>query len=222
MTISTLGKAVAASAAALIGFANAATLIPQGDTAFVNQSIGTALNGTDPNNAFPTIGDPLLSFGPSDAPDLSAATSILGDWLDVPPNFATGSGWSATEVAAPTNWTVGTEIAMVYAFDAAEDFTNAVASIGVDNGVFVWLNGSFIGGELAPGGAPVGEYSFSLGDIGMGTHYLAVLLEDHGGATGFNLEVTADAVRDMDPIPLPAGAVLFASGLALLRRGRRS
>lgn len=217
MKITNIVKSVAACAAATFGFAHAAVIIPAGDTAYVNQSIGNLLDGT--SAAFPTASDPSQTFGPTQAPDLSAAASVLGGWLGTPPDFSTGTGWSMGEVAVPTFWTVGTEIALVYEFTTAMNYVNVMASIGVDNGVFVWLDGNFIGGRMDPGGAPAGEYQFDLGSLSIGTHYLAILLEDHGGATGFNLAVNGDV--DMNPIPVPMGAVLFATGLAFFGLRRR-
>jgi hypothetical protein len=69
-----------------------------------------------------------------------------------------------------------------------------VAEFGVDNGMFVWLDGEFIGGALRPGGVVLGEHTFNLGDLGAGTHYLQLLLEDHGLTNGFAVRKTADEV----------------------------
>lgn len=211
-------KKIAAAVAAVFGLGvghAAVTVIPTGDTAFVNESIGTTLNGT--SIAFPTSGDPSLVFGPGDEPDLSAAAAILGDWLGTPPTLNMATGWSATETTVPSSWTVGTEIALVYEFEVTQSLTDVIASVGVDNGVFVWIDGVFVGGQMQPGTAIPGEYMFDLGSLGVGTHYLAFLLEDHGGATGFDLEVTAEVGQE---VPLPFGALLFGTGLVAFRLKR--
>ena len=67
-----------------------------------------------------------------------------------------------------------------------------VANFGVDNGIFVWLNGNYEFGALAGGGPVPGEYSINLGDLTAGTHYLQLLLEDHGGSNGYIVDITAN------------------------------
>ncbi|HEU4427555.1 MAG TPA: hypothetical protein VFT98_02280 [Myxococcota bacterium] len=41
-------------------------------------------------------------------------------------------------IAIPNQWTVNTEVAVIYQFDTLSA-TNVVARFGVDNGIFVWL-----------------------------------------------------------------------------------
>jgi len=184
-------------------------LADETDAAFVNNSIGTLLNGTSQVNNkqhFPIQTDPTNSFGPTEGPDLFAAESVLGDWLDPEnPDFST-SGWIFEE--NPTSdWQVGTELAVAYRFEV-ESAQNLVASVGVDNGVYVWLNGRFIGGELRPGFAVPGEHIFDLGDLDAGIHHVQFILEDHGVTNDFNLTITADAVI----LPEPSTCVLLTAG----------
>lgn len=198
--------------------AQAAVLVDGATTGFYNDGIATVLNGTDAFFVTPTGGDPTVTLGSGEEPDLSAAAAVLGDWL-VNPAAPSGSGWSATKVAIPGTWTVESETAIIYEIDGgATGLTGVNASIGVDNGILVWLNGTFIGGEQRAGGAPTGEYSFDLGDLGAGKNYLQLLREDHGGATGFNITVTGETTT---PVPLPAAGVLLVAGLGGLASLRR-
>ena len=83
------------------------------------------------------------------------------------------------------------------------------------NGEFLWLNGVFVFGALAPGGAGAGEYSFSLGNL-TATNYRQILREDQGGSTGWDTVVTAEEV------PEPRYLVLLAAGLLTIGlTGRR-
>ncbi len=52
------------------------------------------------------------------APDLSAASGPLGNWLTDPANL--NSNWNAL-ASIPNSWTVGTEVATIYQFDFAQD-----------------------------------------------------------------------------------------------------
>ena len=209
----------------MAGSATAATLIANTTLGYYNDGIGTDLDGTNPFGAtfmFPAAdvagGDPVLDFGPGDEPDLSTAATALGSWLTNP--AAPGGSWSATTMAIPTSWAINDETAIIYEIDGgAAGIDNVSASFGVDNGVFVWLNGTFLGGHLRPGGSTLGEFMLSLGNLGAGMNYLQVLREDHGGASGYSVLVTGDV--NMAPVPLPATGLLLIGGLALFAGHRR-
>ncbi|MFN3938565.1 MAG: VPLPA-CTERM sorting domain-containing protein [Gemmobacter sp.] len=219
---SALGLGIAAVPAA------AATIIDNTTHGLYNAGIGTVLDGTNPfggNFMFPLAnvagGDPSLDIPAANEPDLSAAAGALGNWLTNP--ASPGGSWSAGPVAIPLTWAVNTETAIIYALDAGPGklLKNVVATFGVDNGLFVWLNGVFQGGHLRPGGVVLGEFVVNLGDLGPGTHYLQLLREDHGGATGYAVSITADIAA----IPLPAAGWLLLAGLGGLvavRRRRRA
>ncbi len=205
--VATLAVAAAASQAAPV------TLIDGTTQGRYNSAIGTLLNGT--SSAFPTSGDPSLDF--TIAPDLSAAAAVLGNWLSTP--AAPGGSWSGLQ-AIPATWTVGTETAIIYAIDAGDGLDNVVASFGVDNGIFVWLDGVFLGGHMRPGGAVLGEFTRNIGALSAGTHYLQVLREDHGGATGYAVSVTGERLRI--PEPGTPGLLVLALAAASLMRHRRA
>ncbi|QRN93243.1 hypothetical protein JRI60_29055 [Archangium violaceum] len=165
------------------------TVLVNGSTpAYYNAALGTALDGTQPQ--FPLAngasGDPVIN--PAAEPNLSAVGSILGNWLSANP-LPLNPYWSAPTVI-PATWAVNTETAIVYTIDAGlTGMHDVVARFGVDNGVFVWLDGSYKFGALAPGSASTWEYTLPLGNLSPGRHYLQVLREDHGGGTGYYVEV---------------------------------
>ncbi|MFT5487396.1 MAG: hypothetical protein ACI9JL_004593 [Paracoccaceae bacterium] len=200
--------------------ANAVTLVTTSDPGFYNDSIGTVLNLTNGGEGgpFPVFNDSTLNF--ATAPDLSAAAPALGNWLTNPQSL--NSNWSA-EASIPNTWTPGEEVGIIYQFDTL-GATNVQASFGVDNGMFAWLDGVYLFGARAGGGPSAGEYVLNLGDLAAGTHYLQLLLEDHGGTNGYIVDITADTFIPGPPtaqISEPAPLAVLGLGLVALTFVRR-
>jgi len=194
-------------------FATPMTLVDNNTIGFYNVSLGTVLDRTNPylgTFLFPgqniMDGDPTINNAPE--PTLTAAASILGQWLNNPPVL--NLNWSSPQLI-PSTWAVNTETAIIYEINAGPSgIKDIMANIAIDNGVFVWLDGIYQFGALAPGPDIEWEYSVSLSDLDPGTHYLQILREDHGGATGFSIQVTG--------IPEPATLLLLGLGGLIIRR----
>jgi hypothetical protein len=203
-------------ALSMAGEASAFSLIDGTTKGFYNQAIGTSLNLTNPTSGtylFPgdyqTYGDPTFNPVPFE-PNLSAASSALGNWLTAP--TALNANWNFQSI--PATWQVNDETAIIYKINAGSTgLSNVVAKFGVDNGLFVWLDGTFKSGWLAPGGASPNEYTLSFSSLTAGDHYLQILREDHGGGTGFNINVTAELAA---PVPEPETYAMMLAGLGLL------
>src|SRR4051794_40193514 len=91
--------------ASTAGDAAPVVLVQTSDPGFYNNQIGTVLNDTNGGETgpFPVSDDASRSF--PTAPDLSAASSALGNWLGDPLHL--NANWSFVN-AIPNSWAVGT------------------------------------------------------------------------------------------------------------------
>ena len=202
--------------------ARAAVFIDGSTQGLYNAGIGTLLNGTNPivddngastflfpnNNSNPN--DPTVNAPPE--PDLSTAATALGNWLTDPAN--PGGSWSAVPQAIPSTWTINTETAIIYEIDSGTTGLESVsAQFGIDNSIFVWLDGIFQGGQVRPGDVSLGELTLSLGDLTPGPHFLQVLREDHGNPTGYAVQVEGEPLTAVIPVPGAVGLMATALGV---------
>ncbi len=201
------------------GSADAAVILDGSSVARYNSSIGTSLDTLGTLDPFPcaniACGDATVSF--PTAPNLSGAAGVLGDWLTNP--ASPGGAWTSVQ-AIPSTWAINTETAIVYEIGAGGGLANVGLSLGVDNGIFVWLDGTYLFGTRRAGGSSPGEYVLALPNLTAGTHYLQIMREDHGGATGYAIELTADVKK----VPEPGTLALLGftlTGLAFTRRRRQ-
>ena len=194
--------------------ANADILVDDTTFGYYNQALGTILDGTTPQIPLPhpAGGDP--SIYPADGPNLTAGASILGDWLSSDPLPLNGN-WDFQSI--PSSWAGNTETAIIYSIDAGPGIENLTGNFGVDNGIFVWVNGQYKFGARE-GGTMYGlEYlDIDLGSFDSGMNFIQILRSDNGGAAAFTVEIIGAV------IPEPATMGLLAiSGLALIRRRRK-
>jgi hypothetical protein len=198
---------------------HATTILDNSSQGLYNSGIGTLLDTLGTTDPFPCANsacDDLTVFFPTE-PNLSAASSALGAWLTNP--TAPGGTWSASVGAIPFAWAINSETAVIYAINAGTGIANLNLLLGVDNGIFVWLDGNYLFGARAPGGSVLGEYSVALSNL-TGTHYLQLLREDHGGGQGFDIQLSGNAVPAA--VPEPGTMALLTLGMVALALRRRT
>lgn len=205
------------------------TLVQTSSPGFYNNQIGTLLNlsNTGVDNCaepFPVSDDCAATY--ATAPSLAAASGVLGNWLTDPLHL--NANW-INSASIPTSWAVGTEVAVMYQFNTL-GATNVRAVFGVDNGIYAWLDGHYVFGARGPGTVNPSEYSLALGDLSAGTHFLQLVLEDHGSVNGYAVNIQADAYIPGPPptttTPEPSTWSVLALGVGAMgvaeRRRKRS
>lgn len=128
------------------------------------------------------------------------------------PDFGPGTTWPVTGGSLTDDLWVRTTL----------DLTGIVPGsvrwdLGVDNGYKLYINGLLVSSDNAEGYTFRWEYSgaFPAGSLLPGSNTIALALEDHGGATAFDMQITGD------PVPEPSTGALLIAGLALLASRKR-
>ena len=99
------------------------------------------------------------------------------------------------------------------------DLSTIAWGLGVDNGFKLYINGNLVANKNAEGYTYRWEYTGSIlqSYLNNGTNVIAVALEDHGGLTAFDMQITGNR----SSVPEPSTLLLLGAGRAgvgLLRR----
>lgn len=211
-----LNIAIASALLAASVQAHATLIIDNSTTGLYNAGLGD-LSSMDGPGGFllgqnVSEGDPTIELATD--PGFSFTPEFGADWLA---GDYTGGSWSAPGTAIPSTWAINTETAIVYDF-VLGSLSDLTIDVGVDNGIVLWLDGVFLFGATRSGGANLNEYDINLSGISAGNHSLQILRADHGGSTGYAIEVRAEAVQVSEPATLGLLSLGLAGLLATRRR----
>ncbi|MGI0115840.1 hypothetical protein [Zooshikella sp. RANM57] len=188
--------------------ANASIIIDNNTGGYYNDGIGDMADYYGPSQ-FPganiSEGDPVINQA---VEPTTFGAAFGNDWLHGDYSGA-GSTWTTVN-NIPDTWKINHETAIVYEFTTSS-FTDLHIDLGVDNGYYLWFDGQYISGALAPGHSNINEYNIDIANVATGDHRLQILREDHGVASDFDIKV--DAKCKPTPVPAPFSIALLATGL---------
>lgn len=100
------------------------------------------------------------------------------------------------------------------------DLSTIAWDLGVDNGFALYANGFLVGSDNAEGFTSRWEYTGAFGSsLVAGINYIAVELEDHGGATAFDMQIRGERSTSVPDTGSTLGLLLLSAGLlAAVRR----
>ncbi len=146
-------------------------------------------------------------------PTAGAWTTTTGGWSMGAAPFGNTSGgdfgyatyWPASGSTADDLW-----IRRTVDFTGF-DISTAHWDLGVDNGYKLYVNGTLLSAHNAEGFTSRWEYGGGFGaTLHSGVNFVALALEDHGGATAFDMRITAA------PVPEPETYAMMLAGLGVM------
>jgi hypothetical protein len=160
---------------------------------------------------------------PTGDPAWNTTTGVGGIWSSGPapfgntadPNFGPGTVWPVTGSSMADDLWVRTTVDLT-----GIDLGSVNWDLGVDNGYKLYVNGVLVSSANAEGFTFRWEYSgaFPAADLLPGLNVIALALEDHGGATAFDMQVTGDPIPEPSTGALMLAGVIFAAGFGRRRR----
>jgi PEP-CTERM motif-containing protein len=157
--------------------------------------------------------------------------STTGAWAVAPAPFGNNSsGWGGdTDFDFATFWGAdgsdGDDLWVRVSIDlTGYDLSTVAWDLGVDNGYSLFANGAAISSNNAEGYTYRWEYSGGFGgNLVAGANVIAVALEDHGGLTAFDMQITGRRLPKATPEPgILALLGLGLLGVAFARRSRKA
>ncbi|MEM8988247.1 MAG: PEP-CTERM sorting domain-containing protein [Pseudomonadota bacterium] len=142
----------------------------------------------------------------------------FGNYLNsIDGHFDYNTFWAADGTRGDFDLWVRKEIDLTNA-----DLSTVLWDLGVDNAFMLYANGSLVGQGDAGGFTSRWEYSGNFGaSLTSGINVIAVALDDYGGLTAFDMQVTGDLKPVQPPTGVSEPAPLALIGLGLLALGLR-
>jgi len=145
-------------------------------------------------------------------------------------NYSTYSGWDnllqngqegqsafGNRATYNTYWTQRTDLALIKEIDIEGTLDNILLSVCIDNGFAIFVNGNLAAKQQIEAFANDWRFNYNLSPtlFNVGKNEIAVLAEDHGYGTYFDMRMTADItpVAPTVPAPEPSSMILGITAL---------
>lgn len=146
----------------------------------------------------------------------------FGSMTDYDPDFDYETYWRPVDEAPDAEGNFRDDLWVRRTFDVSGfDLNTILWQLGVDNGFKLYLNGSLVDEDNAEHFTHRWEYEGLFNPFGFigPVNYLALALEDHGGFTAFDMQITGEQAA---PVPEPETIALLGLGtLAVLATRKR-